>query len=247
MNGTERRRAATATTIAGSEPRYGRYCVPNKIDPTARCSTWIPARVRYMGSKKAAPTTATSRRSVITRCSCSMTKGTAWRRSCALGTSPARDDWEKLLVPEIDRQQDEGTARRVPGRRRLCAAGHLRGAGGTRRGLRHPHPGEQGPGSGDRRHPVSVASSAQSQAARPVQDFPLAGRQLDHGPAGRGESRAPRGRAVPGRRLHRDESPAPQSRGRAVLQQARDRRAMDQGRQASGALDATVVSSVPGE
>ena len=49
------------------------------------------------------------------------------------------------------------------------------------------------------------------------------------------------------RRLHRDESPAPQSRRRAVLQQARDRRAMDQGRQAGGALDAPVVSSVPGE
>ena len=33
--------------------------------------------------------------------------------------------------------------RDLPGRRRLRAAGDLRGAGGARRGLRHPHPGEQ--------------------------------------------------------------------------------------------------------
>ena len=39
----------------------------------------------------------------------------------------------------------------------------------------------------------------------------------------------------------------PQSFGRPVLQQARHRRAVDQGRQAGGALDATVVSPVPGQ
>jgi hypothetical protein len=35
------------------------------------------------------------------------------------------------------RLDGRGTARRVPGRRRLRAAGDLRGAGDTRRGLRH--------------------------------------------------------------------------------------------------------------
>jgi hypothetical protein len=49
------------------------------------------------------------------------------------------------------------------------------------------------------------------------------------------------------RRLHRDESPAPQSRSRAVLQQARHRRTVDRRKETGGALDATVVSSVPGE
>src|SRR4029453_4168190 len=46
---------------------------------------------------------------------------------------------------------------------------------------------------------------------------------------------------------HRDESPAPQSRRRAVLQQARHRRTVDQGRQAGGPLGAAVVSPVPRE
>ena len=163
------------------------------------------------------------------------------------GNVSSADDWEELLVPEIDRQQAEGQrvafrADAAFARPAIYEALEARGVE-----LRHPHPGQQEPGAGDRRPPVSVAGSAQPQAARPLQEFPLSGGQLDHGPTGRGESRAPRRRAVPARRLHRDESPAPQSRRRAVLQQARHGRAMDQGRQAGGALDAAVVSSVPGE
>jgi hypothetical protein len=37
-----------------------------------------------------------------------MTTATAWRRSCARGIVSSVDDWEDLLVPEIDRQQAEG-------------------------------------------------------------------------------------------------------------------------------------------
>jgi hypothetical protein len=59
--------------------------------------------------------TATSRRSAITRCFCSMTTAIAWPRSCARGTSPA-EDWDELLVAEIDRQQ-AGTACLVTRRR----------------------------------------------------------------------------------------------------------------------------------
>jgi hypothetical protein len=71
--------------------------------------------------------------------------------------------------------------------------------------------------------------------------------QLDHAQTGRGESRTPRRRAVPARRLHRDESPAPESRRRAVLQQARHRGTVNQRGQAGGTWDVTIVSSVPGE
>jgi Transposase DDE domain group 1 len=161
------------------------------------------------------------------------------------GNVSSADDWEELLVPEIDRQQAEG--QRVPGRRRLRPAGDLRGAGDTRRPVRHPHPGQQESGAGDRRPPVSVAGSAQPQAAHPLQEFPLRGGQLDHGATDRGKSRASRRRAVPARGLHRDESPAPQSSRRAVLQQAGHGRAMDQRGQAGRALDATIVSPLPGE
>jgi hypothetical protein len=41
------------------------------------------------------------------------------------GNVSSADDWEELLVPKIDRPAGRGTARRVPGRRRLRAAGDL--------------------------------------------------------------------------------------------------------------------------
>ena len=63
-----------------------------------------------------------------------------------------------------------GTARRVPGRRRLRAAGDLRSAGGARRPVRDPDTGKQELGAGDRRPPVSVTGTAQPQAAHSVQE-----------------------------------------------------------------------------
>ncbi len=59
-----------------------------------------------------------------------------------------------------------------------------------------------------------MAGSAQSQAAYPLQEFPLPGRQLDYAQTDRGESRAPRRRAIPARRIHHHESSAP---NRAVV------------------------------
>ena len=82
---------------------------------------------------------------------------------------------------------------------------------------------------------------------RPVQELPLSGGQLDHASTRRSQSRAPRCRAVPARRLHRDQSPGPESRGRAVLQQARHRGTVDQGRQPGNALDASVVPPLPAQ
>jgi hypothetical protein len=105
--------------------------------PTASCSTWISARARCMGSKKGAPTTGTSSRSVTARCFCSTITATAWRRSCDRGrlkrgrlggTAPARD-----RPPE-----GRGTARRRAGSAR-CSGGsgapgadRLRNDGGRR-------------------------------------------------------------------------------------------------------------------
>jgi len=54
------------------------------------------------------PRTGTSSRSAITRCSCSMITATASRRSCGRGNVSSADDWDELLLPEIDRQQAEG-------------------------------------------------------------------------------------------------------------------------------------------
>ena len=134
------------------------------------------------------------------------------------GNVSSADDWDELLVPEIERQQAQGKRVAFPRRRRLRAAGDLRGAGGTRRPVRDPDTREQELGARDRRHPVSSGGTAKPHAIGPGQECPLSGGQLDHAPTGRGKSRAPRRRAVPARRLHRHESPAPESCRRAVLQ-----------------------------
>ena len=55
------------------------------------------------------------------------------------------------------------------------------------------------------------------------------------------------GRAVPARRIHRDEHELAKPLGGALLQQARHGGAVDQGRQTGHALDKAVVPSVPGE
>ena len=200
-----------------------------------------------MGSRKAVPTTGTSRRSAITRCFCSTITATAWRRSCDPGNVSSADDWEELLVPEIDRQQAEGQrvafrADAAFARPAIYEALETRGVGYA---IRIP---------ANKNLELAIEDILFRSPGRPsrkplirYKSFHYQADSWTTRPTGRGESRAPRRRAVPARRLHRDESPAPQSRRRAVLQQARHRRAMDQGRQASGALDAAVVSSVPGE
>ena len=58
------------------------------------------------------------------------------------GNVHSAEDWDELLLPEIERQQAAGKQVAVPGRCRLCQAGDLRGAGGARRGLRDPHSGQ---------------------------------------------------------------------------------------------------------
>ena len=163
------------------------------------------------------------------------------------GNVSSADDWEELLVPEIDRQQAEGQrvafrADAAFARPAIYEALEARGVGYA---IRIP---------ANKNLELAIEDILFRSPGRPsrkpldpLQELPVSGGQLDHAQTGRGESRAPRRRAVPARRLHRDESPAPQSRRRAVLQQARHGRAMDQGGQAGGALDATVVSSVPGE
>ena len=163
------------------------------------------------------------------------------------GNVSSADDWEELLVPEIDRQQAEGqrVAFRADAAFARPAIYEALEARGVQYAIRIPANKNleleiegllfRSPGRPSR------------TPARPLQEFPLPGGELGHPQTDRGERRASRRRAVSACRLHRDESPALQSRRRAVLQQARDRRAMDQGRQAGDALDAALVSPLPGE
>ena len=70
--------------------------------------TWIRPKAPSMGNRKGALTTAISSRSATTRCCCSTSTATVWRRSCAQGMSTGAEDWDELLLPEIERQQAEG-------------------------------------------------------------------------------------------------------------------------------------------
>ena len=80
-----------------------------------------------------------------------------------------------------------------------------------------------------------------------LQEFSLSGGELVAGEAGRRQGRASPGRAVPAGRIHRDEHELAKPLGGTLLQQARHRRTVDQGRQTGHALDKAVVPSVPGE
>ena len=73
---------------------------------------------------------------------------------------------------------------------------------------------------------------SQSQACGVVQGLPLPGRELEDSTMGRGESGVPLWRTVFSRWIHRDQSGDTQPECVALLQQARDGRAVDQGRQA---------------
>ena len=163
------------------------------------------------------------------------------------GNVSSADDWEELLVPEIDRQQAEGqrVAFRADAAFARPAIYEALEARGVQYAIRVP---------ANKNLELAIEDLLFRSPGRPshqplvrYKECPVSGGELDHAETDRGESRAPRRRAVPARRLHRDESPALQSRRRAVLQQAGYGRAMDQGRQAGGALDTIVLSPIPGE
>ena len=64
-----------------------------------------------MGHRKGARITGTLNPSATTRCFYSTTRATACAASLRPGNVPSADDWDDLLMPEIDRQQ--GAGRRV--------------------------------------------------------------------------------------------------------------------------------------
>ena len=106
------------------------------------------------------------------------------------GNVSSAEDWDELLLPEIERQQAEG--KRVTFRAdaafakpEIYEALEERGVG-----IRDPHPGQQEPGAGDRRHFVSSARETQPQTLGALQEFPLSGGELVEASAGCRESRA---------------------------------------------------------
>ena len=80
------------------------------------------------------------------------------------GNVDSANEWDELLVPEIERQQAEGKRVAFPRRRGLCETRDLRGAC-------DPHTREREPGVGDRRVAVPTSGPAQPQASGQIQKF----------------------------------------------------------------------------
>ena len=98
------------------------------------------------------------------------------------GNVSSADDWDELLVPEIERQQAQGKRVAFRADAAFARPAIYEALGGTRRPVRDPDTREQERGARDRRHPVSSGGTA----------CPLSGGRLDHAPTGRGKRRAPR-------------------------------------------------------
>ena len=96
------------------------------------------------------------------------------------GNVHSAEDWDALLLPELDRQQAEG--KRVAFRADAAfAKPEIYDALKQRDvGLCHSHAGEQDLGAGNRRHPLSSARKAELQALGALQEFSLPGEELDH-------------------------------------------------------------------
>ena len=163
------------------------------------------------------------------------------------GNVHSADDWDELLLPEIDRQQAAGT--RVAFRADAAFAKPAIYEAMEERGVDYAI-----------RVPANasleweIADLLFRPPGRPSQK-PLVRYKSFHYQAG--SWTLPR-RVVAKVEHHAGELfprvgfivtnlQLPESCRRALLQQARHRRAVDQGRQAGGALDATVVSPVPGQ
>ena len=145
-----------------------------------------------MGSKKAAPTTGTSSRSATTRCFCSHDHGDCVAAKLRPGNVSSADDWDELLVPEIERQQTQGKrvafrADAAFARPAIYEALEARGVGYA---IRIP---------ANKNLELAIEDVLFRSPGRPsrtplvrYKSVPVSGGQLDDGPTGRGESRTPR-------------------------------------------------------
>src|ERR1700685_252331 len=89
-----------------------------------------------------------------------------------------------------------------------------------------------------------AGGTAEPQAGGSIQEFSLSGRELEASAARGGEGGVPLRGIVPPRGVHRDQPGSVKPGGGEVLQQARDSRAVNKGRQAGGRDDGAFLSSL---
>ena len=87
------------------------------------------------------------------------------------GNVHSAEDWDELLLPEIERQQAAGKQVTFRGDAAFAKPEIYESSEERGSAVRHSHSGQQELGIGDRRHPVSPAGKALPQALGALQEF----------------------------------------------------------------------------
>ncbi len=159
------------------------------------------------------------------------------------GNVHGAEDWDELLLPEIDLQQEKGKeiAFRADAAFAKPEVYEILEKHGVQYAIRVPANQSLEWEIADILY--SSAWSPQPQAACALQELPLSGEKLVEAAANRRQGGASSGRVVPAGWYHCHQHDLAQPLGSAVPQQARYRSAVDQGRQAGNTLDAALLSS----
>ena len=94
------------------------------------------------------------------------------------GNVHSAEEWEELLLPEIERQAEAGQGGGISCRRGLCEAGDLRGVGEAGCEVCHPHPFQREPPAGHRGVAETSGRKAGPEAVGGVQGVSVPSREL---------------------------------------------------------------------
>ncbi len=157
------------------------------------------------------------------------------------GNVHSAEDWEEVLLPEIERQQELG--KEVVFRADAAFAKpeiyEAMEDLGVKYAIRLPANDNL---LGDIEELLTRPAGRPSQTHRVVQGLSLSGCQLENGKTGRGEGGVPCRGVASATRFHRDQPGDAEPSSGALLQQARDGGAVDQGGKAGGQDDSSFLS-----
>src|SRR5262245_1973327 len=129
----------------------------------------------------------------------------------------------------------------------LRPARRVRLPGGGGLSVRDPPARQPGAPGADRAAPHAPRRAPPALCPTLLRELPLSGAELESSAPGHHEGRVASRRAVPARRLHRDELASAGEEGRRLLQRARHGGAVHQAGEARGQVDAAVVHDLPGQ